>query len=416
VTENEFPRSKDPLISNRAFWLGLALYAALLVAATAAFGGTVPETETGFAWKASPTGTLIFGIREQPETDALYANHRIFQGYETPGQLTLRSYLTFGFTTRFNQPRLNNSLTARALDPRIADLTSARTIAPSVNGPVVSGDGGPAVTPMQIALGTQSSFIAEDLTATPEPATWFAAVLAAGTVAWSQRRRFARSFFGTRIVMSVAGACLVIVSSASTTLSEELPQTGERDCAARFSPPDGGSIDQAAYPFGLEDDVSEAFNNFGRASASQSIGSLTTVNLRKNQNLTISGAPGATVVLSLKSFLMSGSSTFTLQGTATTSFVINVNKQFSLSGMAKIMLSGDVQWNNVVFNVRGQGSVVTLSGHSSLTGILNANDRTVKMSGQAIVYGKVNAKKLRLLESSQIIEPPVVSPEQPPTP
>ena len=121
-------------------------------------------------------------------------------------------------------------------------------------------------------------------------------------------------------------------------------------------------------------------------------------------------------MLSLKSFLMSGSATFTLQGTATTSFVINVNKQFSLSGMAKIMLSGDVQWNNVVFNVRGQGSVVTLSGHSSLTGILNANDRTVKMSGQAIVYGKVNAKKLRLLESSQIIEPPVVSPEQPPAP
>jgi len=33
-----------------------------------------------------------------------------------------------------------------------------------------------------------------DLVAVPEPATWFAAVLVTGSVAWSQRRRLARSF------------------------------------------------------------------------------------------------------------------------------------------------------------------------------------------------------------------------------
>jgi hypothetical protein len=38
------------------------------------------------------------------------------------------------------------------------------------------------------------------------------------------------------------------------------------------------------------------------------------------------------------------------------------------------------------------------------------------MKEQAIVYGQVNAKRVLLLESSQIIQPPVVSPEQPPTP
>jgi hypothetical protein len=33
-----------------------------------------------------------------------------------------------------------------------------------------------------------------DLVAVPEPATWFAAALVTGSVAWSQRRRLARSF------------------------------------------------------------------------------------------------------------------------------------------------------------------------------------------------------------------------------
>jgi hypothetical protein len=93
-----------------------------------------------------------------------------------------------------------------------------------------------------------------------------------------------------------------------------------------------------------------------------------------------------------------------------------VNKQFSLSGSARIILSGGVQWNNVVFNVRGKGTVVTLSSRSSLTGILNADERTVKMTDSAIVNGQVNAKKLLLLERSRIVEPPVVSPEQPPAP
>jgi autotransporter-associated beta strand protein len=246
----------------------------------------------------------------------------------------------------------------------------------------------------------------------PEPATWFAAALVAGAMIWSQRRRFTRSFFGRRkrIASFMTGAVFVVALNASAVASGDFPEIGNLDYPAIFSPPDGASIDQMANPFGLEGNVITAGNGSDRLFASQSIGSLTTVNLRKNQNLTVSGAPGATVVLSLNNFIMSGSSTFTLQGTATTSFIINVNRQFSLSRSAKIILSGGVQWNNVVFNVRGKGSVVTLSGRSRLTGILNASQRTVGLTDYAIVYGQVNAKKLLLLESSQIIQPPVVSP------
>ena len=45
-----------------------------------------------------------------------------------------------------------------------------------------------------------------------------------------------------------------------------------------------------------------------------------------------------------------------------------------------------------------------------------AGQRTVRMSDNALVTGQVWAKKVTLLDSSRIIEPPVVSPEQPPIP
>ncbi len=76
------------------------------------------------------------------------------------------------------------------------------------------------------------------------------------------------------------------------------------------------------------------------------------VKLRGDQNITITGAPGETVVLSLKNFILRGNSSFTLQGGATTTFVVNVNKKFSLKGNSHIDLAG-LQWNQVLFNVVG---------------------------------------------------------------
>src|SRR4029077_20497060 len=46
----------------------------------------------------------------------------------------------------------------------------------------------------------------------------------------------------------------------------------------------------------------------------------TSVKLLGNHALTITGAPGETVVLSLKNFILRDNSSFTLQGTATTTF------------------------------------------------------------------------------------------------
>jgi len=135
----------------------------------------------------------------------------------------------------------------------------------------------------------------------------------------------------------------------------------------------------------------------------------TSVKLLGNHAITITGAPGETVVLSLKNFILRDNSSFTLQGTATTTFVINVNKKFSLSGNSHIDLVG-VQWDQVLFNVVGTGQRVSLGGSSVFNGILMANDRTIKMKGDATVSGELIANRFKLRGSTRVLHPPVISP------
>jgi hypothetical protein len=135
----------------------------------------------------------------------------------------------------------------------------------------------------------------------------------------------------------------------------------------------------------------------------------TSVKLLGNHALTITGAPGETVVLNLKNFILRDNSSFTLQGTATTTFVINVRKKFSLSGNSHIDLVG-VQWDQVLFNVVGTGQRVSLGGSSVFNGILMANDRTIKMKGDATVSGELIANRLKIRGSNRVLHPPVISP------
>ena len=130
--------------------------------------------------------------------------------------------------------------------------------------------------------------------------------------------------------------------------------------------------------------------------------SITNVSLSDNQSMTITGAPGQKVVLSLQNFSLTGNSTFTLQGTATTSFIINLAKGFSLSGNSQILLAG-VPPKNVLFNIRGTGSDVTLSGSSTMSGILLALNRKVALSGNAIVKGRVIGDQFNISGGAQVI-------------
>jgi choice-of-anchor A domain-containing protein len=161
----------------------------------------------------------------------------------------------------------------------------------------------------------------------------------------------------------------------------------------------------------LDNGVTEAISASNDAFALAPNRPYSNINLLNGRhNITVTGAPGETVVLTLRNFRLANNAVFTLQATATTTFIINVSGQFSLSGHARIVLSGGVQWNNVLFNVRGTSGAVSISGHASLQGILMANQRAVTLGGHAEVIGEIIAKRVDLSGASRVTHPPITSP------
>lgn len=159
----------------------------------------------------------------------------------------------------------------------------------------------------------------------------------------------------------------------------------------------------------LDAGVLAAINASNQAFALAPNRSYSDIKLGQSQNITISGAPGETVVLRLRDFRLSGNAVLTLQGTATTTFIINVSRQFSLSGHSSIVLSGGLQWNGVLFNVRG-GGTASIKGDASFQGILLATGRTVVLNGRSLVSGEIIANRVLIGGSSRVTHPPVTSP------
>jgi hypothetical protein len=120
--------------------------------------------------------------------------------------------------------------------------------------------------------------------------------------------------------------------------------------------------------------------------------------------------PGNSTVLNLNSIVLGNSATLTLVGTAVDNFILNVSNQFSLTAQSKIVLSGGLTWDDVLFNIKGTGTDVVLDGQSTLNGILMANKRTVSLSGGSNLYGEGIANKIKLSGSSRIINLSVASP------
>lgn len=124
----------------------------------------------------------------------------------------------------------------------------------------------------------------------------------------------------------------------------------------------------------------------------------TTVNT--GQSITIAGPSSGKVVLNLQDFVMT-SGTFTLQGTAMTTFIVNVNRNFSLNN-STVVLSGGLLASHVLFNIRNTGSQVSLNQGTSLQGVLLAYNRKVDLSGGK-VYGKVIANQIVITSGGQIV-------------
>lgn len=135
------------------------------------------------------------------------------------------------------------------------------------------------------------------------------------------------------------------------------------------------------------------------------------VNLNNGAQMTITDlTPGDKVVLSLQNFQLDKSSTFTLQGTATTTFIINVAKNFSLDHASQITLLG-VPSANVLFNLKGDGKI---NAGSHASGIILALNGKVTLSGNTggtnptgsnVTNGQIIAKQVELSDSTRVVTP-----------
>ena len=128
---------------------------------------------------------------------------------------------------------------------------------------------------------------------------------------------------------------------------------------------------------------------------------------------------GAHVVLTLSDFILSSGATFTLSGTALTTYVINIANKFSLVG-GSVLLAGGLQSSNVLFNVVGAGLDIALSAAAQFNGVILAPSRTFNLSSGAQVGsfppdslvggGTIIAGKVNISGGATVSHLPAVSP------
>jgi hypothetical protein len=133
----------------------------------------------------------------------------------------------------------------------------------------------------------------------------------------------------------------------------------------------------------------------------------------QNQNINITNASqsitvndpfgGSTIVLSIKDFVLSAG-TFTLQGTAATTYIVNISGKFNINN-ATVIAAGGLLASHILYNLTGTQSAkgtATMQQGTSLTGMLLAAHRQVDLSGGKI-YGRLVAEQLTLTSGGQVI-------------
>lgn len=136
--------------------------------------------------------------------------------------------------------------------------------------------------------------------------------------------------------------------------------------------------------------------------------SLTTVN--QNTSLSLNDTAGGThVSLHLTDFVVYGGATFTLTGTAQTTYVITVTNKFSLVG-GNVVLGGGLLPENVLFNVLSTGVDISLASAAQFSGVLLAPGRTVNLTAASTAAGTIIAGKVNISGGSRVLKPVYISP------
>jgi hypothetical protein len=128
----------------------------------------------------------------------------------------------------------------------------------------------------------------------------------------------------------------------------------------------GVTFSGAIVTTNLSQAVTDAQNAAASAAAQTATGSVPGNVI--TDNTTFNGSPGQNV-LNVNGITLNNGN-FTIHGSASDSFVINVAGNITVNGGANssILLSGGVTPNNVLFNVTGTGHNVTFTGGGTLNG------------------------------------------------
>jgi len=116
---------------------------------------------------------------------------------------------------------------------------------------------------------------------------------------------------------------------------------------------------------------------------------------------TITGNGGKNVI-SVGSITLNGSSTLTLSGKPSDTFIVNVSGKLALTGTSSIQLNG-VAPNNVLFNVTGSGQDVAFTGKSQGNGLFLAPNRAVSVTGATVDGGIFAGGNIAIVSGAKII-------------
>lgn len=411
MVETEFKRRNDCLISKRTFWFWMALYAAFFGTALTALGAVHPHSRKAFSGEVNSAGTLIFGAQGEVGQNAEPGFVHAFPGRGRKGALSLRPLSAFGPNSSSVPAISYRFLSLTQYDSGLLDRLSARADRPHLNETAFASASEGGISAMQIASMAQGGLPDQDITPVAEPATWCIAALAAVGIGWRHRRRLVRKSMpakrgcvGAGCLAALLGA--VFVLTMDNALAEPLRAPRETVRSSGSTATSLSLWPSPHFPGTVTPTAQEAEVFFAPMQGQDPAN----MSLRGNQSFTMSGAPGETVTLDLKNFSLTGAATFVLQGAAITDFIINVTKSFSLAQDARIVLSGGVLWSNVLFNVIGSHNTASLSGQAFFTGMLVANERTVRLTNHATIFGSLKARRIVILNSAQVITPPVISP------
>ena len=168
---------RNEMISDRAFWIGLTVYAVLFIGAVTAFAD--PAGSTNF----NRSGSVIFSGVTQAETTAI----DWLKFWQQPGAVTLSSNWSSGSSITANGIA-GNAFRADLIASELPYSTPRAVNSTAGARQSFSGANTEGISAQQLAFGDQKLIIG-DITPVPEAPTWWAAMLAASFVGWWQRRR-----------------------------------------------------------------------------------------------------------------------------------------------------------------------------------------------------------------------------------